>query len=197
MKKLNINLSPRITDHLIEGILIFASVFLAFWLNEYRVSINHESETNESIQAIISEIENNLEILERWTPYHKEIIDQLKPILEQELDTVSVFNFWKFIDGNKGIFREILTANAWNLINQSNIKVEIEKKLIISQTYEQQKYVKNAFDNLFNFLNQREILRNDFAQENYMMVYRLLLEVHAQEVAMIQNYETLLSELNK
>ena len=32
-----LSLSQRIIDHLIQAILIFISVFMAFWLNDYQL----------------------------------------------------------------------------------------------------------------------------------------------------------------
>jgi len=58
-KKIKLKISQRISDHLIQGVLIFLSVFFAFWLTEYRET-QEDAETLEiSIQYIASEIRYN------------------------------------------------------------------------------------------------------------------------------------------
>lgn len=117
--------------------------------------------------------------------------------METQLDTISQFTLVSIIDNQKGIFREILTNNAWHFINQSDVKVNISDKLRIAQIYEQQKYVTEAMKNVAEFLGQREILRDELVQENYIVFARLILELQAQESAMIQRYKGLIKELNQ
>ncbi|KAA3604703.1 MAG: hypothetical protein DWQ06_04510 [Calditrichaeota bacterium] len=194
--KPNFTLNQRFVDHLIQAILIFASVFLAFWMNEYRISKSEEQETNEALESILSETENNLQILERWTPYHLELVKKSNSLTERQIDSIGNFDLGFIIESEKGIFREVLTNDAWNYLNQSNIKVEIEKKLLIAKIYEQQKYVENALKDILEFLKERETFRDSFAKENFMIFGKLIAELYGQEIAMIDSYKRAIQELN-
>jgi hypothetical protein len=80
-KKNRFKISQRISDHLIEAILIFASVFFAFWLTEYRESRNESSTLEISLQHIASEMEYNHNRVESIFEYHSNLIleiDSLK-----------------------------------------------------------------------------------------------------------------------
>jgi hypothetical protein len=52
------SLSERVVDHSIQGVLIFASVFLAFWLNDYRVQVGERRATQAALEAVINESGN-------------------------------------------------------------------------------------------------------------------------------------------
>lgn len=58
-KMIKIGISQRISDHLIEAILIFASVFFAFWLNDFRESRIQSETLKVSLQHIAVEMEYN------------------------------------------------------------------------------------------------------------------------------------------
>lgn len=65
------SLNQRLVDHLIQATLIFASVFLAFWLNEYLLEKNEIKYSEEIKNAILIEMKRNLSVLEEMEPYHK------------------------------------------------------------------------------------------------------------------------------
>jgi len=46
-------------DHLIQGLLIFASVFFAFWLNDYRIQVGERRATQAAMEAVINEVETS------------------------------------------------------------------------------------------------------------------------------------------
>lgn len=58
MAKRKFNISTRIVDHLIQAFLIFASVFLAFWMNENRISNNLAQNTSQAKSTIINKIQS-------------------------------------------------------------------------------------------------------------------------------------------
>lgn len=197
MKKIknSLKLSQRISDHLIQAIFIFTSVFLAFWLNDYLMERNERRSARVAQEAIIEEMKWNLKILERWTPYHKELFDKAELLVLKELDTVKTFDPSRIIDHSKGIIREALIDNAWNLLNQNQVKIDLHSKMEINRIYKQQNYVNLAILEITDFLKQRETLRPELVKENYVMLLRLLGELFGQESAMIREQKLVLLEL--
>ncbi len=126
-KKNRLKLSQRINDHLIQAVLIFASVFFAFWLNEYRIERNKNQYSKQAQETVLKEMQNNLRILESWAPYHKSISDSALQVLEVQIDTISNFVPSRLYDSEKGIQREFITDYAWHLINQ--LKMDLETKM--------------------------------------------------------------------
>ena len=109
----------------------------------------------------------DLRILEKWTPYHKELFNKAEQLINNELDTVKTFDASRIVDPNKGIFREALIDNAWNLLNQ--VKMDLNSKMKINRIYKQQDYVNRAVAEITNFLKQRETLREDLVKEYYIL----------------------------
>jgi len=190
-----INFSKRLIDHLINAFLIFASVLLAFWMNEFREERKKIEITQNAKQAILIELKSNLKILENWTPYHKYIVETGKTNVLKHLDTITQFNLAYIPNMDNGIQRQIITNNAWRLLNDSQVSFDIPTKMTINRIYEQQNYVTRATKNITNdFLLQREIFDPLRAKENYLMFYLLLEELWSQEEAMILNLREVIEQ---
>ncbi len=197
MKLKKINISTRTTDHLIQAVLIFTSVFLAFWLNELRVLNAEKQRTHEAIESVINEVSNNKAILERWMPKHSLMISAAEEFLQNSLDTIQQFNP-QFITKGEPIFREILTYDSWDYIKQTGTKLDINDRILISRIYKQQEYVDYSIKELTqNFYKQRELFDNEKRIENYIIYYNLIKEIYAQENAMIREYQYLLNKLRE
>lgn len=137
------SLSERVVDHSIQGVLIFASVFLAFWLNDYRVQVGERRATQAAIEAVITEVGANKGILERWAPYHRGISEKLEIQLKAEGGGSGPFNPYVFMD-ERGIFREILTYDSWEYLRQSDVRLDLETRLAVNRVFRQQEYVDYA-----------------------------------------------------
>ena len=57
-----------------ESFLIIFSVLLALVLNEYRGQLKADEERARAMQMIEVEINSNLDILNKWIPYHNELL---------------------------------------------------------------------------------------------------------------------------
>lgn len=135
--------SKRMTDHLIQPVLIVASVFLAFWLNDYRVEVSERRATEAAVEAVAGEILANRAILERWAPYHLEISRRMVDRLQDGLDGIREFDPFPLMD-ERGIFQEILTYDSWEYLRQSDVKLDIDTRLAVNRVFRQQEYVDEA-----------------------------------------------------
>ena len=192
------NISKRVADHLINAILIFASVFLAFWMNDIRTERNEIELTKDVKRAILVQFKLNLIILERWAPYHEDIIKRGAEEFLETIDTVSRFDLGLIPGLNNGIQNEILMTNGWVLIGDQQINFDIETRLLINQIYEQQRLVTEATRKITDdFLTQVELFDETKVKGNYLMFYSLLDRLCEQEKSMIIRLKEAINELEK
>lgn len=190
------NLGTRTLDHLIHGGLIFTSVFLAFILNEYRIGRQEQRDANKALVAITTEIRNNKALLEHWSAYHKEIIDNVTPAFaEEDEDALKVL--WDGDLAPEGIMRAIITNDAWNMARHNRITFDIKTSMALSRLYEHQEYTRNALQNLLALYNEREYFREDLWLENFNIFMMRLSELYEQEVTLIQHSEEVLEVIEK
>ncbi len=190
------NLGTRTLDHLIHGGLIFTSVFLAFMLNECRIGQQEKKDTKMALHAITAEIRNNKALLEHWSAYHKEIIDNVTPAYAEE-DEEALKILWEGDLAPEGIMRAIITNDAWNMARHNRITFDIKTSMALSRLYEHQEYTRNALQNLLALYNEREYFREELWLENFEIFMMRLSELYAQEVSLIQHSEEVLEVLEK
>jgi hypothetical protein len=187
-------LSERVVDHGIQAVLIFASVFLAFWLNDYRLQVGERRATNAALEAVVNEVSSNRAILERWAPYHREISERMAARLEGGVEAIDVFDPAVYID-HRGIFREILTYDSWDYLRQADVRLDLDTRLAVNRIFRQQEYVDNAVREAVAFLNAREMYDRDRAAENYILFHRLITDLYYQQLAMMENYRRFLEQI--
>lgn len=192
--KTNASLRSRAADHLVQAILIFASVFFAFWLNDYRQDLSEKRATQAAIQAVANEIKTNKAVLNRWAPYHKEMANLIGKDLEEGNVAIIGFDPNLYI-GERGIFQEILTYDSWDFIRQTNIRLDVDMRIAINRIFRQQEIVERAIQSLVEFLWNRESLDPALAEQNLTIFYALVSDLYHQEEAMIYNYGKMLALL--
>ncbi len=186
----------RLTDHLIQGLFIFSSVLLAFWLNDLHNRHLEKRTAKAAIEAVVNELEQNKAILEVWTPKHKKIFERVEAFLVNSMDTATVFNPYQFTVGP--IMSNIITNDSWDIIRQTNPRIDLDTRLLINRIYRQQEYVDKALDKLTNdFLLQREIYDPEKVRENYLLYYMLIGDLKGQGEAMIREYAYVLEQVRK
>lgn len=187
--------SRRFSDHVIHGVMIFASVLLAFWLNDFRLNQEEKKRTKAAIEAVINEINQNMVILQTWTPRHGELYQRLDEFRQNSLDTATVFNLEQFLDGP--IMQQIITYDSWDIIRQTNPQMDFDTRLLINHIYRQQEYVDNALKALIDFFYQRESYSQEIVQENYLLFTMLVGNLWGQGEAMIREYGFALEQLER
>jgi hypothetical protein len=194
MKKINLSISQRMSDHLIQAVLIFASVFIAFWLSDYRQKQAEKQQVKNAIDAVVNEVSINKGVLERLMPALQITINRTEYFLENSLETVTVFNNYYLTEG-KLRFNELITDDSYQYLNQNNIYIAIDKRLLINRIYKQQEFVISAIDELMQFYKQRELFDSDKTSENYIIFYRNIREIEGQVTAMLTEYNYALNQL--
>ena len=198
MKKIRLKISKRLSDHIINAVLIFASVFLAFWMNEVREERKAIDVTHDARMAILAELKINLIILERWTPYHENALALGIDSVLHNVDTIGPFNWGKLPGLDNGILREIISSNARDLIKDPQVQFDIQTRMIIGHIYEQHEYVTRAVRKITDdFLTQRALFDETKTHENYTLFYSLLGELIGQEKAFMARLKETIAELEK
>jgi hypothetical protein len=149
MKKNNrikLKISQRMSYHLIEGFLIFTSVFFAFLLTEYRKSQKDTATLEISLQHIASEMKYNHKRIAFIFEYHTDLLYEIDS-LELQIDSN-----WEKLDGSdlkcwKGLQTPVLRSTAYQTFLNSNIIDDIEFELAesLSRIYNTQS-ISERFD---------------------------------------------------
>ncbi len=183
-------------DYFIQTILIIISVLLAFILNEYRENLREDQVRDMALQEVKIEIESNLETLERWLPYHETLHKRIGETIsngdfQNNLLSDEHTDFSSLFD--QGIFRELLSQNAWLFIQQNGIKLEYEQSSALNFTYLlQEEYFLRSIEKLANLFFQRETLNPDLLHETLVLMHRLSGEIIGQEQTLIMQYKSTL-----
>lgn len=132
-KRIKLKISQRVSDHLIQGFLIFLSVFFAFWLTEYRESRKDAATLEVSIQHIASEMRHNHNRIEAIYEYHTNLLTEIDSLRKQSDSN------WIQLDGNdlknwKGLQTPLLRSAAYQTYLNSNIIDNVEFELANSLT---------------------------------------------------------------
>ena len=196
--KYKIKISSRVADHIINAILIFASVFLAFWMNELRIEKKENELTRTAKEAILTEWKINLIIIERSNTYHKNILNKGADSILNKIDSINLFQLELIPGLSNGIQSETITSNSLGLVDDQQINFDIKTRLTINQIHEQQKKLYTAIDAIINdFLTQRELLDETKVKENYLLFYLLMENLVDQENATIARLKGAINEFEE
>ncbi len=149
-KKTRFKISQRISDHLIEAVLIFTSVFLAFWLTEFRESRNDAATLEISLQHITSEMKYNHKRVEAIYEYHTNLISEIDSLRNQNDSD------WKKLNGFdlknwQGIQIPLLHSTAYQTFLNSNIidNVEFEFAKSLADIYNSQSIIEHLDNSMY------------------------------------------------
>jgi hypothetical protein len=123
--------SEKSKDYLVQGFLIVGSVLLALWLNELVSDYSVKQKKKQSIQNILTEIEDNLDEVNRVWEYHKSLSEKLGLHLDT-LDFDSNNESAVEILGPyipRGLQNAEVLSTAWTIALQSNIVSEFDYEL--------------------------------------------------------------------
>lgn len=156
MKKNKWKIGRRTGDHLIEAVLIFASVFFAFWLTDYRESRKDAATLEVSLKHIVAELNYNHQRVERIYEYHSLLIsgiDSLKVIDPSDWDKLpgEVLTNWE------GIQIPMLRSTAYQTFLNSNIigNLDFELAKSLADIYTAQSIIERLDNSIF------EVVAND------------------------------------
>lgn len=152
-KRFKLKVNQRISNHLIEAILIFTSVFFAFWLTEYRESRDDASTLEISLQHIASEMKYNHKRVEIIFEYHSNLINEIDSLKLQRSSE------WEKLKGSdlenwNGIQIPMLRSTAYQTFLNSNIidNADFELAKSLADIYNSQSIIERLDNSFFEII---------------------------------------------
>jgi hypothetical protein len=164
MKKLkmpSIRIKESILNHLIQGVIVFASVFLAFWLTEVRENSKSEKEVEIALKSIALELSYNHDRIVNTFNYHYKISQQIDSISNHNPDTFQSLHGFQ-LKGWQGVQLPILRSTAYKTITNSGLisKLNFETQKSLADIYSVQKLIEDADNSVIELsINDLEFTR--------------------------------------
>jgi hypothetical protein len=156
-----IKIRESILNHLIQGVIVFASVFLAFWLTEVRENSKSEKEVEIALKSIALELSYNHDRITYTFNYHYKIsklidsIENHNPVTFQELHGFQ-------LKGWQGVQLPMLRSTAYKTITNSGLisKLSFENQKSLADIYSVQKLIEDADNSIIELtINDLEFTR--------------------------------------
>ncbi len=177
----------------IEALLIVLSVLLALFLDQRFEDRREARMAGELVGHIQIEMQRNLEIIDKWMPYHQDSaakIDQYlnSPELQQTLLTDNGIAYLELMED--GILQELYSTSSWELAQQSEVTSTLDFELThaMSKAYLSQDYVNQTIQRISDFFFDRSSHDPDEVQTSLRILRQLLRELAGQEYVLQQNY---------
>ena len=185
-----------------ESFLIISSVLLALVLNEYRGQLKADEERARAMQMIEVEINSNLDILNKWIPYHNELLvsfdNALSEIAQNPIEEDPRSYILHLMP--RGLIQDIISRSAWDSLQQvsGSVSLDMNDAFVISRLYKiQETGVESTMLRIIDIVNSRESMRASNLEETLYIMRSTLQEFVAQEKDLVQRYKQALNDLNK
>lgn len=148
MRKLkipSIKIKESILNHLIQGVIVFASVFLAFWLTEVRDNINTEKEVEIALKSIALELSHNHNRIVYTFNYHYNISQQIDSVANHNPNAFEELHGFQ-LKGWQGVQLPMLRSTAYKTFTNSGLisKLNFEIQKSLADIYSVQKLIEDA-----------------------------------------------------
>jgi hypothetical protein len=184
----NRKFSRQLLDHSIQGILIFASVFVAFWLSEVRESKKNQAIVTNALENIASEMRYNHQQMVRTFNYHYPILLQLDSIQKnhpQMIETlkISQLSGWRGL----GPGLPLLRSSAYQTMLTSGVTKDVPLSIAnyLAVIYNLQTLIER-FDNAFIISVRQHQEANSVESVSYS--FGFYFEIIPELMAMYQYY---------
>ena len=161
LKKPSIRKNESFLNHLIQGVIVFASVFLAFWLTEVRENRKSEREVEIALKSIALELSHNHDRIVYTFNYHYKISQQIDSIANHHPDTFEELHGFQ-IDGWQGVQLPMLRSTAYKTITNSGLisKLNFETQKSLADIYSVQNLIEDADNSVIELsINDLEFTR--------------------------------------
>ncbi len=199
MKSVNVNIKRNAIKVVFESLLIIFSVLLALFLNEYREELEQNQKKERALQMITVELKSNLEALNEWLPYHKEVLKNLEAPLDEHHDFSFNEQYALMVSlMPKGVIQKLLDNSSLDAIKQSDVYSTINIDIIfsLSKLYKTQSLgVESTLKNILMILSSRESIREGNLTETIFLLRNAFNELVAQEVYLIEAYKKLIKDI--
>lgn len=127
----------EIKKYLLEGLVIFSSVFLSFYLEEIRIEDRNESDKNELVLDLVKTLEQDIDQIKSLLKIlytSEELISEIQNDIDQGhslYSNIDVIN--KLIDievgisffPKDGIYNQLIATGSFELIGNNDLKIKL------------------------------------------------------------------------
>lgn len=185
----------KLKDWLIESFIIFISILLAFWLNNWGEDRSLQRKTNAAMCNIKAELIFNRDLLVNdYVPRHKDILRHLKSTKEQLSESQQ--NADKITILNRPLFTEKLRSTAWNLAIETGYLLHVDfafaTEIAVVYDLQEESYMKaveKVIESLFQIIKTQG---NTATFESQSQLSLLFQEWMSQEAYLVSYYQKLL-----
>ena len=195
-------MKQKISEYLIQAVLIIFSVVLALILNEYINNLKTKKELNLILQNIEEEISANKDILGELIPYHEEVINRIESALSESIMMDSLkspqgLNVVKIAP--KGIYKVLPNHTAWETAKMRDIISGIENATLqmLAKTYQQQESIFTPSQKIIEVISSREFLDTSKSKENLILMYQQFKELRSRELLLNEYYTDVLMQMDE
>jgi len=168
-------MKSRIIDHLIQGVVVFASVFLAFWLTDIRTNKDVRHSVNQALENIASEMMYNHKRIEFTFDYYVDILTQIDSLQTCNPDYLASIPV-DALTGWKGVQMPMLRSTAY----QSMLNTGIAKNLHFETL--------NTLAFIYN-------LQSIIEKGDHSYIEKFIIDLHAFDLLKVQHYFKLYVEV--
>lgn len=170
---------------IIESGLIVFSILLALTVNQCQSSKKMKRDKEETVNGIVSEIHQNIEILDQAIAYHQAAVENLRNVLDQKADfggktTIEIIRNSLEL----GLKPPNLQNTSWNsaVISNNIGLLDLEVVKIFANLYSlQNKGVEKTWSAIADFVFSRESYDSKHTSQNIQVLIAYLEELNSQE----------------
>ncbi len=186
----------------IDSLMIIFSVLFALFINKWSDSNKERKVTEDMLQSIKLELEENKDIAESLMKYHKSVYDTIGYIFEKDSLESYFFPydyFHLFKAAPDGVSQQTLKWIAWDVAKQNGIssRISFNKSKTLFEVYAQIETVETTTDRIIDILSTREIQRKELLKESVIVLVSEFNELYQQEKTLMKKCERAVKELQK
>lgn len=152
VKTPKVHIKESVLNHLIQGVIVFASVFLAFWLTEVRENSKTEKEVEVALKSIALELSYNHDRIIYTFNYHYKLSKQIDSIDNHNPKALHELHGFQLEDW-QGVQLPMLRSTAYKTITNSGLvsKLNFETQKSLADIYSVQKLIEDADNSIIEF----------------------------------------------
>ena len=187
-------MKKSILDYFLQVFLIVFSVVLGLYLSERIEEAKEEKEAEKLVARIQSELSQNKQLLDRWVPYHGDMVDDLDSLYNDEQFIA------RFIDDKSAIYgvftqgtlmSDLPSNDAWDIAKSHPLIVNVDYDIFmsLSKVYNQQIMTYENFSQIIDLLMSSEFNAAETARQNLRLFREKLDDIHSRELQLVYYYQ--------
>lgn len=186
-------MKESIVKSISQIVLIVFSVVLGLYLSERIEDRKNEKEAKKLMSRIESELKSNLKILDKWVPYHREIVAKLDSLTNDEQfinDFIADKSKLYGAFSKQTLMGETPTSDAWDIVKSHplSINFDYDELLVLSRIYNQQEMTYEPISRLIELLLSPDLNARERARSNLKLFRDKLDDISKRELQLIDYY---------